>query len=1455
MKYNRKQNWNKHNNSWRSLCLETLENREMLSATPMNVAPFVNENVAIIATADLSNAVVDPVDVGASTGDLTFVTTDVANKYVMSWNPIEGAASYNVKISRDGGETWITYYKTTSADNPAATSCTVKGVYIGGDYSYRVYGVNENDKLFDVPLQGTFAPIKIASTVNSYQAGDTIDIALSGADDASAAIKWYYATGNGDVEITDARGRLSYVPTAADYPIRVVATGTGYSEGSVSDVTIIASSCSSTISYNADERILALDWSDVGEAAMYRVLLSRDGGESWFTYAKTTESDISISGIYVGKSYSYKILAYNNAEKLNASTLIISDAGTFTPVSLDVDAVEFKAGDTINASLKGADDASANIAWFYVIGEEDVEIPEAAGLYSYTPESAENDVKIVLTGTNNSEGSGAEVVVKAHVNLVGNGEFSDYVTLSRSVELKWNVVENAAAYRFLKSSTTSSTGWKKAATITVEDGAVTSGNAFLSDDGATLTYTIGMFNVGDNGDFRVVAVDEHGYTLETQEFSFTNFGLELDHDAYLVTGDTLTASTIPTTSATFQWYSSSDAGENWTEIPGATSKSYTISADEGAAQLTYKVVATSETGETSVAFAAPNVLSEPYNLDVSVDENNILNMTFGASDDADVYQIEYYYDGATYPVWLNMTQVAYVDNGDGTITATHVNGENYAGYIIRVRAVGPNETLSAWNGVRPVMPMNLAVDSYDAQTTSVTLVWDAQTEANSFIFSGTVTDLDGNTTPLDVVTLDGDSYSYVYANVDDGYTYKFAVRSSTSAGESQSATVSFATALVRVDYETASVGDVVTASLSSPDATASYQWLGSTDDGLTWNVLEGETNVTLVLPDGYSMFKVVATGTGASEGSSSEAFVTVDSTTGQERPSLVVTTTADTLDVNDHQISFREALLYRQYLLERGTITQSTPITFSSTVFDGSEETVITLAADTDVTYSCDYYSDAATGGGFTIDSSLNIDASELDEGSVVFDAYNLSSRAFTVNGSNTVFSLNNIAIWNAAEGSIISSGATVNIVDSAFEFNIESAIVSSGGTLNISGDSVFAYNSIEGSGAAINATNTNLVIDGASFLNNEASVDNSQGGAIRLYSTSPSNPFTATINNASFTENTAEASQYSSRTRSSGGAIYVQNYQSLTISNSTISNNQSTGAYQGAGAIMCVGTSLIISDSIISGNHTKANGGAIYLSNTTNDLVTKFTVTNTTFDGNYSTNSSKYIGSTITYNSVANGKTNCGIEATFINSSFVNTTNNPITTPAFYIDQYSQNKNNCSFVVFENTLFANIPGAVYSDSFSSSTAIPLTFINSTFVNNNGTALKTGASMTSIYNSIFWNNTTNLNGNNITVGASLAQTSSASVSGDLWIATSNSPSPLNPEYTINPNAATVTLTNGQRISLIDSGVNSKVHQSVDLAGNTRIVGAAVDLGAYEVQASSSALIDEAFADYFDEFFE
>ena len=148
------------------------------------------------------------------------------------------------------------------------------------------------------------------------------------------------------------------------------------------------------------------------------------------------------------------------------------------------------------------------------------------------------------------------------------------------------------------------------------------------------------------------------------------------------------------------------------------------------------------------------------------------------------------------------------------------------------------------------------------------------------------------------------------------------------------------------------------------------------------------------------------------------------------------------------------------------------------------------------------------------------------------------------------------------------------------------------------------------------------------------------------------------------------------------------------------------------------------------------------------------------------------------------------------------------------------------------------------------------TIVNSTFVDNT-TGLFT-KDVVQVYNSIFWNNETSINAALDVVGVEatlLDVMPVGQVQGNVWVADQDAPSPLNADYTINENADEVMLADGSYIYLIDSGDDAVVRQNVDLAGNTRIVGDSVDLGAYEVQTSSSALIDEAFADYFEEFFE
>ena len=121
-----------------SLRLESLENRELLSAAPWSApvdalnaqsVEIASSQVGQDALIDLSNAQLED--------SVSFVNTGVADhQFTLSWNPINGASTYSVKINRDGS--WIQYNKGLTE-----TSCVMNGLYSGKTYDIRVCAMNE----------------------------------------------------------------------------------------------------------------------------------------------------------------------------------------------------------------------------------------------------------------------------------------------------------------------------------------------------------------------------------------------------------------------------------------------------------------------------------------------------------------------------------------------------------------------------------------------------------------------------------------------------------------------------------------------------------------------------------------------------------------------------------------------------------------------------------------------------------------------------------------------------------------------------------------------------------------------------------------------------------------------------------------------------------------------------------------------------------------------------------------------------------------------------------------------------------------------------------------------------------------------------------------------------------------------------------------------------------------
>lgn len=133
-----------------------------------------------------------------------------------------------------------------------------------------------------------------------------------------------------------------------------------------------------------------------------------------------------------------------------------------------------------------------------------------------------------------------------------------------------------------------------------------------------------------------------------------------------------------------------------------------------------------------------------------------------------------------------------------------------------------------------------------------------------------------------------------------------------------------------------------------------------------------------------------------------------------------------------------------------------------------------------------------------------------------------------------------------------------------------------------------------EGSGGAIAATGSTLVLNNATLTNNSAT----EGGAVLTIFSS------VTIADSTFSNNTARE----------GGALSLT-YSSLEVENSSFSGNSATGSdFRGGGAIYALDISGSITSSTLTGNTTASEGGALSLYA---DGGGEFELINSTISGN----------------------------------------------------------------------------------------------------------------------------------------------------------------------------------------------------------------------------------------------
>lgn len=496
----------------------------------------------------------------------------------------------------------------------------------------------------------------------------------------------------------------------------------------------------------------------------------------------------------------------------------------------------------------------------------------------------------------------------------------------------------------------------------------------------------------------------------------------------------------------------------------------------------------------------------------------------------------------------------------------------------------------------------------------------------------------------------------------------------------------------------------------------------------------------------------------------------------------VVTTLEDVVDNEDDVISLREAI-------ERAI--EGDVITFDASLAGG---TIILNGTQLEITKGITI--DASDVGGITIDangqSRVFYTSGGTENNPIGFVGLTITG-GFVGSGGAGIFNKNGIIVV-----------ANCNIVDNSARDSSGGGINSEGGSLTVT-DSIFSKNSADGNGGGI-WTSAILMITNSEFLCNTSY----SGGGIYNYSS------TLTVINSTIANNTADSgggifnesgtltisdSTFLKNTACQGGGIYIAR-TTLTIENCMISENIATDG-NGGGIHTRSYSYVTVTNSILTGNSAKSNGGGI------SNSYSSLTVINSTLSMNLA-----YGGG---------GIANFGDAA----HSIVKLANSLLT---------------------ENS--ADYGGGIWNNGlYTDSTTI--TINNSTIARNSagsGGGIYTSNNMTVTINSIIAQNFSDTewfdicddngidNNNGVTINAynTLSSFTGWTESTDCLV--------YDPAQPLFEDAENSDYTLAQHSQAVNMGDNSYVETETDLVGNPRIVNGTVDLGAYERQQLATTVM-------------
>ena len=364
------------------------------------------------------------------------------------WNTIVNAVSYKVMVSRNNGATW-TVGKTGVKD----TTVTMNNVYVGQAYDFKIVGISAAGTETQ-SLQTSLVPFKATVNCDAYALGDTINLTIAGSDAAAYDVKWYQETKDGNIEIPGTAGSLEYVPVSDLYNVLVVVTGIGASTGVNAELRITNDRSVGEVTlqkYNSGSRQAIIQWDPITDVAGYKVMISKDDGQTWVKYASIADPDktfVAVNGIYPAHSYQFKVLGIKDSGVSSSYR-----EGTIEPIKIVSNGKPYYTTTAKAITLQASTPANVDVRWYYITETGDVEIEEAHNLLSYKIPTRTYEIRVVATGSGASEGFVSSINIPRP-----DGKITAEPLSSSKALLSWPELPGAATY-VVKRSTDGGETW------------------------------------------------------------------------------------------------------------------------------------------------------------------------------------------------------------------------------------------------------------------------------------------------------------------------------------------------------------------------------------------------------------------------------------------------------------------------------------------------------------------------------------------------------------------------------------------------------------------------------------------------------------------------------------------------------------------------------------------------------------------------------------------------------------------------------------------------------------------------------------------------------------------------------------------------------------------------------------------------------------------------------------